>query len=97
MEIVIKSYTVVEESNVSFVIDDINTVGSTFVSLSEVDNLEEFDRVTVKVEVTNASESGVVGGDKKKQEVTVGDKSGYARVTLWELDIGKVGFFLPAK
>ena len=31
--------------------------------------------------MTNVSESDV-GGGKKKQEVTVGDKSGYARVTF---------------
>jgi hypothetical protein len=34
--------------------------------------------------------SDVVGGGKNKQEVTIGDKSGYAKVTLGETDIGKL-------
>ena len=32
-----------------FAIEDINTIGSTFVSLVEVNDLNEFDRVTTKV------------------------------------------------
>ena len=33
MEIITKSYTVIEESDVKFMIDGMNTVGSTFISL----------------------------------------------------------------
>ena len=60
-------------------------------SLVQVNDLKEFDRVTTKVKVTNVGESDVDGGKKMKQEVTVGDKTGYARVTLWESDVGKLG------
>ena len=35
------------------------------------------------------TESDVVGGGKK--QVTVGDKTGYVRVTLWESDEGRLG------
>ena len=92
MEIIVKSYTVIEKSEMKFAIEDINTVGSMFVSLVQLNDLKEFDRVTTKVKVTNVGESDVVGGGKKmKQEVTVGDKTGYARVTLWESDVGKLG------
>ena len=95
MEIIVKSYTVIEKSDMEFVIEDVNTIGSVFVSLAQISELNEFDRVTTKVKVTNVSETNVVGGGKKKkQEVTVGDKTGNARVTVWESDIGKlaVGF-----
>ena len=92
MEIIVKSYTVIEKSEMKFAIEDINTVGSMFVSLIELNDLKEFDRATTKVKVTNVGKSDVVGGGKKmKQEVTVGDKTGYARVTLWESDVGKLG------
>lgn len=80
----------IEESDAKFTIDDINTVGSAFVTLSEVNKLNELDRVTAQVKVTNVSGSDVVESGKK-QAGGDGDQSGYARVTLWESDIGKLG------
>ena len=35
-------------------------------------------------------EGDVIGGGKKKQEITVGDTSGNVKVTLWEGDTGKL-------
>ena len=65
-------------------IEDVNTIGSVFVSLAQINELNEFDRVTTKVMVTNVSETNVVGSGKKKKQVMVGDKTGNARVTVWE-------------
>lgn len=59
----------IEESDAKFIIDDINTVGSAFVTLSEVNKLNELDRVTAQVKVTNVSGSDVVESGKNKQEV----------------------------
>lgn len=53
--------------------------------------MNEYDQITVKVKVTKVSDTDIVGGGKRKQEVTVGDKSGNARVTQWEGDMGKLG------
>ena len=55
----------IEESDAKFTIDDINTVGSAFVTLSEVNKLNELDRVTAQVKVTNVSGSDVVESGKK--------------------------------
>ena len=90
MEIIVKSYTVIEESDVKFMIDNMNTVGSTLISLSEVKDKNEFDQITARVKVTKVGESDVVGGGKRKQEITVDDTSENAKVTLWEGDIGKL-------
>ena len=77
----------IEESDVKFMTDDMNTVGSIFISLSEVKDKNEFDQITARVKVTKVGESDVIGGGKNKQEITVG---GNAKVTLWEGDIGKL-------
>ena len=44
--------------------------------------MNEVNRITAKVKVTKVGESDIIGDGKKKQEITVGDKSGNARVTL---------------
>lgn len=40
------------------------------------------------VKVLDATEPMIVTGGKKKQEVTIGDQTGTAWVTLWEQHIG---------
>ena len=47
--------------------------------------------VTTKVKVTKILVKVIWFGGGKKQEVTVGDKTGCVRVTLWESDVGKLG------
>ena len=39
----VKNYTVIEESDVKFMIDDMNMVGSNFISFSEVKDKNEFN------------------------------------------------------
>ena len=76
MEILAKSYMVIEESDVKFMINDTNTIVSTFISLHEIKDKNEFDRITTKVKVTKVGESDVVGSGKvnrrKQSEIKVG-------------------------
>ena len=57
-------------------------------------DMNEVNWITAKVKVTKVGESDIIGDGKKKQEITVGDKSGNARVTLWKSDIEKPGLSL---
>ena len=65
---------------------DVNII----IPLEEVKKKEEFDRVSVKVEVL---ETTTVSTGKKVQDVFVGDANTTMRCTLWEGDMGglKVG------
>ena len=51
LEVVLKSKTQVEETNIEFDIPDLKTVGSSEIQLNELDRQEEYDRVTVRVMV----------------------------------------------
>ena len=55
-----------------------------------VDELLEYDRVTVVVKVVQVDDVMEVAGGKKKQDVIVSDKSKSCRVTIWEDEIDKL-------
>ena len=93
LEVVLKSYSKVERSEVQFSVDNVKTIGSTSIKLDQLQDFNEYDRVTVRASVLNASEQQTVGSGKIKQDVTIADKTAQATVTLWEqnVDILKIG------
>ena len=93
MEVIIKSFTTIEKSHLNFDIKDLQTVGSHFICVSEIEGkkeLQEYDRITVCVKVTAVGDSETVGVGKMKQVVVIADKSGTATLTVWETDVGKL-------
>ena len=75
-------------SEAEFHVPNLKTVGSTEITLSELGNYEEYDRVTVKAHVKKVGEPQTVGAGKVKQEVLVCDTTSSATITLWEDDVG---------
>ena len=60
------------------------------ITLRQLNNFSEYDRVTVSVKVLTVEEKVEVRANLWKQDVNIADSSGTARLTLWETDIGKL-------
>ena len=73
----------------NFEVKDLKTVGSEFISLSQLNDMDEHQRVSVQVMVVKVHEPQKAGS-KKKQDVLVADSSGRAVITLWEADINSL-------
>ena len=82
-EVVLKAQTKIEESHVKFDVQDIKTVGSTLISLNQLDEMLEHQRVTIRITVIKVH-NPVKVATKTKQDVLVADETGKAIVTLWE-------------
>ena len=65
-EVFVKSYTKVEKSPTEFSIPDPENDGASIVSLINLDQLEDYDRVTVKVVVVKVKDVETVGNGKCK-------------------------------
>ena len=60
------------------------------ITVQQVSTLTEYERVNAKVKVLVCEKPIVFASGKTKQEVTVGDESGTACVTLWEENVDKL-------
>lgn len=56
LEIVLKSFSDVVASETEFHVPNLKTVGSTEITLSNLDDYEEYDRVTVRAHVKKVGE-----------------------------------------
>ena len=65
---------------------NLKTVGSSEITLADLENYEEYSRVTFRAQVTRVGEPRTVGAGKKKQEVVLCDSTGSATLALWESD-----------
>lgn len=88
-EVVIKGYTKIEPSTAEFKIEDIETVQSESISLDELQQKSEHDRVNVQVQVVKVNQPAPTG-NKTKQEISIADESGVATLTLWDLNINRL-------
>ena len=87
LEIVLKSTTTIERSPVHFEVTDFKTVGSPLIPLSDLEKMEEYDRVTVRAKVIKVNEPQPVGTGKLKQDVIIADATAKSSVTLWESNV----------
>lgn len=91
LEVVIKGYTQVNESQQEFAIDDPTMIGTTNITLSQLNTMNEYDKVNVEARVVNIKHPLTVGtAGKKKQDITIADKTATATLTLWEKDINSL-------
>lgn len=60
------------------------------ISLSKMGSLDNYEKVIADVKVLTMMEPINVSGGKRKRDVTVGDQTGKARVTLWQEHIDSV-------
>ena len=90
MEVLLKSFSKIEESKAEMDIKDIATVGADVICLKESQHKEDCNRVIVQVKVMKVREEETVDDGKTKQEVEVADESDVGNVVLWEGDIGNL-------
>ena len=62
----LKSTTTIERSPVHFEVTDFKTVGSPLIPLSDLEKMEEYDRVTVRAKVIKVNEPQPVGTGKSE-------------------------------
>ena len=68
-----------------FKMQDSKTLGSEIIELKK--QKEEYDKVTIRVQVVKLAEPAAVGRGLTKQGVTIADSTEAALLTLWEADI----------
>ena len=91
LQVVVKSYTTLEESDDNtLAVHNKNTLGSPFVSISELNTMEQYDRVTLQATAIKVKDPITVSTGKQKQEIIVADATGCTTLTLWEEDIGMI-------
>ena len=87
LEVVLRSYTKIEKSDVKFNIEDSKTIGSELIELNTLCEKEEYDKITVRAQVIKLADPAQVGQGLTKQEVTIADSTEAAILTLWEKDV----------
>ena len=86
-EILVKRYSGVQLSPTRFNDFDISNVGSKDITLSNISQMKQYDKVTVKAKVIKVNPVVLVGTGKHKQDVHIADNTGCTVLTLWEDDI----------
>ena len=87
LEVTLKVYTVIEKSTTTFQVENLATLGSQQISLIDLKDVDDYDKVIVRIKVLRILDPESVGNEKKKQEVYVADATVVANVTTWESDI----------
>lgn len=87
LEVIVKGYTKISQSQKVFNIDDPASIGTTTTTLDHLCDMEEYDKVNLKVKVVSIGSPQFVGSGKTKQEIVLADQTGTATLTLWEEDI----------
>ena len=88
-QVIVKSYTDIREAqDTTFHVSDPNTLASPILPINEIDTLQEYDRVTIRVTVVRISDPQLLSNGKQKQDVVVADDTAAITLTLWEKDIG---------
>ena len=90
MEIMLKGQTTISESVKEFNMAaiDFKDDSPSVVTLSKLDSLNVWDRVSIDVKVLTVMDPVSVSGGKKKQDVVAADSTGVGKVTVWEESIG---------
>ena len=86
MELMLKKWSKIDKSEKNITIpDNVQLLeSSTFMELKDVQDMQEFQRVSAKVKVVYVNEAVTVTGGSQKQDVIVADSSAWACLTLWE-------------
>ena len=86
MEVILKTSTEISASSRDLDASVFSTYEpeASMIKLGDIGLLDNYQKVTAEVKVLMIMEAIEVSGGKKKQDVTVGDKSGTVKVSLWE-------------
>lgn len=70
-----------------FKVEDLKIIGAKKISLSELPTRREYDRTIVQDYVLKLDIPKIVGGGKRKQDITIADTTASTILTVWEEDI----------
>ncbi len=90
LEVILKGHLLVHDSPKKFEVKDLSAIGSSNITLNNLADKADFDKVSFPAKVTCVSNPIHVSGGKTKQDIVVADTLASARVTLWEDDVGKL-------
>ena len=92
MEILLKSDSSINKSQKEIEVADIDFEDNSpeEITLDALQSKFIFAKVTVNVKVHKASDPEMVRTGKQKQEVSIADQTGSAKVTLWEEQVGSL-------
>lgn len=90
LEVVVGRNTEMQKSPTKFNVSAMVCTQSNEITLDQLQELQVYQRVTVKVKVVSEKDAVEVKKGLKKQDVVIGDGSGSAKLTLWEQDIGSL-------
>ena len=77
----------IKKSYTTFQVENLATLGSQEISLINLKDTNDYEKVTVRIKVFRIIDPETVGKEKTKQEVYVADATAVADVTIWEDDI----------
>ena len=77
----------IEKSSTTFQVENLAILGSQEISLINLKDTNDYEKVTVRIKVLRIIDPETVGKEKTKQEVYVVDATAVANVTIWEDDI----------
>ena len=87
LEVMLKKFTDIQKSPKKITIppdDGLSDDSAVYITLGELNKVDEFQRVTVDVKVIYIGDPTEVSGGKIKQDVTVADCTDNSRLTIWE-------------
>ena len=65
-------------------------VGSHIIHPNQLEEHQDYERVTIRTTVIKVHDEQKVGGSKLKQHVIVGDATSQATIALWENDVDRL-------
>ena len=60
------------------------------ITVAQLRDMDRFRRVVLKVKAIKVEEPGEAPGGKVKQDITIADDTGCARLTVWGAEIGRI-------
>ena len=91
LELLVGQNSHVAKSDKTFKIpEDLPRKSSKQITIDNLQGMARFQRVTLKVKAVKVDDAGQVSGGKMKQDITVCDATGSARLTIWADEIRKI-------
>ena len=94
IQIMVKKYTSIDKSAAKFCKSDVDEIKSKLsckeITLGQLNQLDEFEKVTVNVKAIHVGSKVQVAGNKMKQDVSIGDSTATSKLILWGEDVGTI-------
>lgn len=88
LEVTMHGNTEVQKSPTTFDVATLVTSASTEIGLDQLQGLQNYQKVTVRVKVVSVKEESEAQGGLRMQDYIIGDATGAAKLTVWERNVG---------